>query len=343
MIGRAVLACVAMCLGALSAWGQPRPAEPLPPLNVVVTIPPLKGLVQPLLPMGSTLTVLMPPGKGEHGYEFKPADLAALSKADVVVSIGLGLEPNLGAVLKKTARLHRQEVGFGLVVGLEPAPGDAKAGDDHAGHDHADHEGHDHADHEGHAHHGPDQHLWLDPVLCADLVPVVAQAVVKALETKTGLTELQREELVRSEAVHLVAVTRVDEAWRRRLAPLAGRAIVTHHDAFSRPAERYGLRVAGVVRASHSTEPTPGQVAAVVEAIRKEGVRTIFIEPQFDPKAAKRIATAAGVEVGTLDPLGDGDWFKLMELNLAALEVGLGDPEPAKPGETGKPDDKRKP
>ncbi|MCC6952053.1 MAG: zinc ABC transporter substrate-binding protein [Phycisphaerales bacterium] len=334
MIGRAVLACIAMGVSALSTSGQPRPAEPLPPLNVVVTIPPLEGLVQPLLPMGSTLTALMPPGKGEHGYEFKPADLAALSKADIVVSIGLGLEPNLDEVLKKTARPDRQEVGFGRVVGLEPAAGGA--------HDHAepDHEGHDH---EGHAHHGPDQHLWLDPVLCADLVPVLAQAVVKSLESKSGLTELQREELVRAEAVHLVAVTRVDEAWRKRLAPLAGRAIVTHHDAFSRPAERYGLRIAGVVRASHSTEPTPGQVAEVVQAIRKEGVRTIFIEPQFDPKAAKRIATAAGVEIGTLDPLGGGDWFKLMETNLAALERGLRDPEPAKPAPSASTQDDRKP
>lgn len=339
MIGRALLAWVAMGTTAWSASGQPRPAEPLPPLSVVVTLPPLKGLVQPLLPIGSTLTVLMPPGKAEHGYEFKPADLAALSKADVVVSIGLGLEPNLDDVLKKTARPVRQEVGFGRVVGLEPAAG---GGHDHEGHDHA---GHDHEapDHEGHAHHGPDQHLWLDPVLCADLVPVLAQAVVKSLEGKSGLTELQREELVRAEALHLVAVTRVDEAWRKRLAPLAGRAIVTHHDAFSRPAERYGLRIAGVVRVSHGTEPTPGQVAEVVRAIKKEGVRTIFIEPQFDPKAAKRIATAAGVEVGTLDPLGDGDWFKLMETNLAALEKGLRDPEPATPAAPAKPEDTRKP
>lgn len=339
MIGRAVLASIAMGVSALSTSGQPRPAEPLPPLNVVVTIPPLKGLVQPLLPMGSTLTALMPPGKGEHGYEFKPADLAALSKADIVVSIGLGLEPNLDEVLKKTARAGRHEVGFGRVVGLDPTAGGA--------HDHAepDHEGHNHEghDHEGHAHQGPDQHLWLDPVLCADLVPVLAQAVVESLEGKSGLTELQREELVRAEAVHLVAVTRVDEAWRKRLAPLAGRAIVTHHDAFSRPAERYGLRIAGVVRASHSTEPTPGQVAEVVQAIKHEGVRTIFIEPQFDPKAAKRIATAAGVEIGTLDPLGDGDWFKLMEANLAALERGLRDPEPAKPAPSAPPQDDRKP
>lgn len=334
-----MLACVAAGIAVGVAAGQPRPAEPLPPLDVVVTIPPLKGLVQPLLPMGSTLTVLMPPGRGEHGYEFKPADLAALSKADVVVFIGLGLEPNLDAVLRKTARPHRQEVGFGRVVGLEPAAGDAKV-DDHAGHDHAGHDHDDHGGHEGHAHAGPDQHLWLDPVLCADLVPVVAQAVVKSLETKTGLTALQREELARTEAVHTVAVTRVDEAWRKRLAPLAGRAIVTHHDAFSRPAERYGLRVAAVVRGSHSTEPTPGQVAEVVRAVKKEGVRTIFIEPQFDPKAAKRIATAAGVGVGTLDPLGDGDWFKLMEANLAALEKGLGEPDAAQPG---KADSARKP
>ena len=49
----------------------------------------------------STVTVLMQPGKSEHGYEFTPADVAALATADLVVYVGLGLEGRIEATLKK--------------------------------------------------------------------------------------------------------------------------------------------------------------------------------------------------------------------------------------------------
>lgn len=330
-IGRAMGLAV-MVVGVLGsgAWGQPRPAEPLPPLKAVVTVAPLKGLLEPLLPLGSEVKVLMTPGRSEHGYEFTPEDLAALTSADVVVRVGLGLEPKVAEVLRRQPRATREEVCFARVVGLEPQATEAagtSGGEPAPGPTPAGHEGHDHAAHEDHDHeaHGPDPHLWLDPALCADLVPVMAIAVTRALEHKAPLTDLQREELVRVEALQIVKVTNVDEAWRARLAAVKGRAMVTHHDAFSRPAARYGFRIAAVIRGSESAEPGPGDVASIVASIRREGVRTIFVEPQFNKDAAERIARAAKVRTATLDPLGDGDWFALMQKNLDALVRGLGD------------------
>ena len=70
---------------------------------------------------------------------------------------------------------------------------------------------------------------------------------------------------------------------------------------------------------------TPQAVAATVDAIKKEGVKVVFVEPQYDRTAAQRIAEAAGVRVAVLDPLGDGDWFKMMRGNLEALVKALGE------------------
>jgi zinc transport system substrate-binding protein len=313
-----------MALAAGAASAQPRPAETLPTLKVVVTVPPLKGLVEPLLPLGSEVRVLMAPGRSEHGYEFTPADVRAVAEADIVAYIGLGLEPRIKEVLGKGGAPGRQAVGFGRAVGLEgdePAETPKEAEEGTKDHDHHDHDGHDHDghDHDGH-HHGPiDPHLWLDPVLCMDYAGAMGAAVVKALESKADLTELQRQELARAEAVHTVALGRMEAKWRSALQPFAGRAIVTHHAAFGRPAERYGIRIAASVRGREGAEPGPGEIQSLVEAVRREKVGTIFVEPQFDAKAARRIAAACGAEVATLDPLGDGDWFKLMEANLAAL------------------------
>src|SRR5882724_10246857 len=82
------------------------------PLKVVVTIAPLKGLVEPLLPEGSTVTVLMQPGKSEHGYEFTPGDVAAMAKADLFVYVGLGLEGRIEAAAKRQASADHQVLCF---------------------------------------------------------------------------------------------------------------------------------------------------------------------------------------------------------------------------------------
>src|SRR5947209_8212964 len=80
-----------------AAGGDPGGAHPL---RAVVTIAPLGGLVRPLLPAGAELTVLMPPGRSEHGYEFSPADMALAGSCDLLVYVGLNLEPRLRAAVQ---------------------------------------------------------------------------------------------------------------------------------------------------------------------------------------------------------------------------------------------------
>jgi hypothetical protein len=55
----------------------------------------------------------------------------------------------------------------------------------------------------------------------------------------------------------------------------------------------------------------------------------VFVEPQRNQAAPRRIAAAAKVRLGVLDPLGNGDWIGMMEANLAALVEGLGDEKAA--------------
>ena len=95
-------------------------------------------------------------------------------------------------------------------------------------------------------------------------------------------------------------INKLDEEYRTRLAPLKGRAIVTHHNAWRRIADRYGLTVAAVMREAEGAEMTPQATAATVDAIRKQGVKAVFVEPQFDPGTAKQIADSAGVKIAML-------------------------------------------
>jgi len=327
------------------AWSAPAAfGGAAAPLRVVVTIAPLRGLVEPLLPAGGEVRVLMRPGRSEHGYEFTPADVGAIARADLVVYIGLNLESGFEAALARPAAGTRRVVCVGEAVGVEGVKGvdgseggaaagkegTEHAGQDHEGHGHEEkgHEGHGHDahGHDGHDHDDPtaiDPHVWLDPVLVARLVPVLRGAVEGAIRERGGWDDAAAARLDAAERDLLARVVAVDKAWSERLEPMRGRAIVTHHNAFGRPAARYGFRVAAVIRGVEGAEPTPGAIAEVVDAVRREGVPVIFVEPQFDAGAARRIAAAAGVRVGRLDPLGDGDWFALMKANLDALVDGL--------------------
>jgi zinc transport system substrate-binding protein len=347
---RVALAFMLTLLVAAVACAQQNGVKPCP-LRVVVTIAPLKGLVEPLLPDGSTVTVLMQPGKSEHGYEFTPADVAAVAKADLVVYVGLGLEGRIEEAAKRQSAGGRRVVCFADAVGIKPGP--AQDGEDE--HQEKGDEKKEPKGGEGHHHHEHeagyvDPHLWLDPVLVGKLIDVLEPKVHAATELSTtggcgwgvDVKALQQEfERASAAATDLrERIQAVDKEWTDRLAPLKGRSVVTHHNAFSRPAERYGFKVAAVIREFETSEPSPGDIAKVVEAIRKEHVKTIFVEPQFNGAAAERIAAKAGVKVGHLDPLGDGDWFKMMKSNLDALVAGLSDDaraaKPAEPGGGGK-------
>lgn len=304
----APVASAAAVVGGVGGEAAPRIDGPA--LAAVVTVPALKSFVEPLLPVGSTVTILMQPGRSEHGYEFTPTDLRALAKADVVMYVGLGLEPQVAEFLERREDSSRRVIVFADAVGIEIP------------------EGHEHSD-PGHVHgpgcnHGPvDQHLWLDPVLCAELIPSVRRAVEQELVERKELTVDRREALKRAEESLRARIMGVDAAWREGVKAFAGKAIITHHNAFGRPAERYGFEVAEVIHANPTVEPSPAEIAAVAKAVRERKVGAIFVEPQFNPAVAERIAKTAEARIGRLDPLGTGDWFTLMEQNLRSLRTTL--------------------
>ena len=292
-------------------------------IRVIVTIPPLVGLMQSIAPDGVKVTGLMQPGQSEHGYEFRPSDMKALGDCDVVAYVGMGLEPGVAKFLAKGSSERRRVVVLGEVLGLQKVD-DSPKPHDHKADEKGDHHGHDHDEHEA-----PDVHIWLDPVLVRQCIPHLADAMKHAIARRGAEWAGADKEIDDKVAATLKMVDALHERFQVELAPFRGRSIVTHHAAFGRLAARYDIKIAEVIRHFESAEPTPGQLDEVIRAIREQNVKTIFVEPQFNAKAAQRIAETAKVRLGHLDPLGDGDWFKLMETNLQELVKGLSDTPPS--------------
>jgi zinc transport system substrate-binding protein len=99
--------------------------------------------------------------------------------------------------------------------------------------------------------------------------------------------------------------------------------VVVQHDAFRYFARRYGLVVVGVLSHGGAQEVGSRTFLALVEKGKKEGVRLVLAEPQFQGKAIRTLAEAIGARVAVLytDTLDDRvrSYLNLLDHNRKAL------------------------
>lgn len=308
-----ILTALVACGGRTSTT----PDAPDAALRIAATIPPLEWIARGLAPEGAEVSVLLPPGASEHGYEPPPSRIAEFVRADVVLAVGMGLDPAAERALRASPKGGRAVVVFAEAAGVARAAAEA-----HAAHDHAD------PNHEDtHQRAEADPHLWLDPALMPAMVNATRDAIARQLARRGAGDDALASLDARRDAM-LAEIGSVDAAYRERLAPFRGGAIVSAHDSMRRLADRYGLRVVGVIHAHEGAEPTPGEILRAAQGLRDATHRAILIEPQSGRAAADRLAKDTGAPVAMFDPLGSGDpgsggWPGVMRANLDALVEAL--------------------
>ncbi len=345
---------------AIAAPGSAAAATTAAPLSVVVTIAPLRIITERIVPPGSTIEQLIPNGVSEHGYEIPPGKLRLLSRADLLVQVGGGLEPQVDKAVaaapkpstKPNAAPGTTTTPARRIVRLESLAQAGGDSDKHADHDH-DHDHADHADHAASPAQAPaapakphvhtedcdhsadnDPHWWLDPMQVEKLASEIARQTLAALKPRLSAEQYAAAETninARAQAV-IADIRQLDADYTAALAGKAHRTLVVTHDAWGHLARRYNLTTVPL-KGLTATEPTMASLKAASEAVTSKKLTTIFIEPQLSPAAAKRIAESTGARTALLDPLGTGDWFVMMRSNLAAIAASLPD-APSAPSST---------
>ncbi len=311
---------VASCFQpALSATA---PTKPPRPISIVVSIPPLKGIAVELAKgINVNVQTLIPVGVSEHGYEIPASKFRAIAKADIIIYVGLGLEPGLAKYLKDhpaDIRTPREQVEFAALI-PEPAA-DSKAPALEHNHDEP---GHIHGPDCDHDHHTADPHLWLDPANMKLLVPAVRAALERVLKKQGEYSADAKKSLDEAETSLMARIGEIDTAYSTTLAKATSRTIVVAHNAYSLLARRYNLETIAIA-GLHASEPTTSDVKRAIETITSKKASVVYVEPQLSRNAAQRVAKATGSKVLVLDPVGGEDWFAMMNKNLDALAAGLG-------------------
>jgi ABC-type Zn uptake system ZnuABC Zn-binding protein ZnuA len=90
--------------------------------------------------------------------------------------------------------------------------------------------------------------------------------------------------------------------------PVTNRKLVMFHDAFPYFARAYGITIVGVAVEAPGQDPSAGEIARLIEAIKAAGVKAIFSEAQFPTQLVDQLARETGATiVANLydDALGD--------------------------------------
>jgi zinc transport system substrate-binding protein len=170
-----------------------------------------------------------------------------------------------------------------------------------------------------------DPHVWLDPVLAKTEASVISQALIKVdpihkTEYQKNLSELNRK------------LTDLDNEYRSGLKTCSQAQIVTSHAAFGYLAAEYGFKQIAITGLSPDSEPSPSQLANIVNQAKTNQIKYIFFESLTSPKLSQMIASETGAKTMVLNPIegltpddvaAGRDYLSIMRDNLVNLRLAM--------------------
>jgi zinc transport system substrate-binding protein len=269
---------------------QDAPAQHL--VKVFVSVLPQVYLAERVGGGRITVETLVPPGQSPETYAPTTKQMVRLAEADLFFRAGVPFE---NVLLPKIEASFR---GLEVVDTRRGIPLQKHAQDDR-----------DHAAGE------EDPHLWLSPPLALKLAENMLAALLRADPAGKSVYEANFAGLAADlENLHR-QLTEV-------LAPVRGRKLFVFHPAFGYFCAAYGLEQVAIE--SGGREPSPRQLARLIETAKRENVRVIFVQPQFSPQSAASVARGINGAVIAIDPLSRDYIRNLMEM-AEAVKTALAD------------------
>ncbi|ABB23029.1 metal ABC transporter solute-binding protein, Zn/Mn family [Pelodictyon luteolum] len=247
-------------------------------MQVVVSIQPLAWFAGRIAGSRAVVQVMVPPGGSPHTYEPLPRQMALLRHAALFLKAGSGVEFELDWMprfLKLNPALMVCDASEGVQL-LEMGG-----------------EGHDGSNDHTH-NHRMDPHFWLDPSNGLMIADNVARCMAEADPEHAG-------EYLANAGVLKAELRELDASIRTILGPFQGCSFLVFHPAWGYYAHAYGLRQ--IAAESGGKELTPRQMQQVIDQARSEGIRVVFVSPEFSSSQASTIATGIGGLTRSVDPL----------------------------------------
>jgi ABC-type Zn uptake system ZnuABC Zn-binding protein ZnuA len=267
-----VLGVIAL-LAALPA-GPALARDPSTKLKVVTTVAPHADLVREIAGDRVDLVQMIPDGTDSHTFEPRPSDVRFLQEADLIILNGLHLE----TPTQRLADANKKPDTQYLVLGDSTiSPADyiydfsfpASKGD-------------------------PNPHLWLNVAYARNYAQLIANQ----------LGQMDPDNADYYQANFATLAGRLDQLDQAIFAavqvlPANNRKLLTYHDSWAYFGRRYGMDVIGAVQPSDFSEPSPREVAALIDQVRATGVPAIFGSEVYPSKVLEVIGRETGAQYVT--------------------------------------------
>ena len=246
-----------------------------------------------------TVSTLVGPDEDTHAFNPKPSDIKTILASKLVVSNGLGFEPWANKLVKSAG--YKGDV-LTATKGLKTRT----------------------MQEDGHVE--ADPHAWQNPNHVITYVRNIATALSKADPAGASTFEANAEAYVKE----LQAL----DTWAKEqfaAIPQSKRKVITSHDAFGYLAARYDLTFLAPQGVNTETEPSAKQVARLIQQIKREKIRAVFVENMSNPKLIDQLSKDAGAKLGAslyadaLSPAGKpgATYLQMMRHNVTQLVAGM--------------------
>lgn len=244
-----------------------------------------------------------------HFVEPKPSFVLKLQKADLLVVVGLQLEIGWLPPLinqSRNARIQPGAAGYldvsasSKILDIPTTQVTRAMGDVHP---------------------LGNPHYWLDPGN--------GRRIAKAIQDK--LSEMQPKEAPYfaqryAEFDHRLADA--EKGWETKMAPFRGRKVITYHRSWPNFCDRFGLVVVDYVEPKPGIPPSPSHTLALINTMKREGIKLILVEPYFDLRTPNSVADKVDGQVVVLMPSVGGvkevkDYFQLFDYDINLLASAL--------------------
>jgi ABC-type Zn uptake system ZnuABC Zn-binding protein ZnuA len=249
------------------------PPSPGGRASVLATTTLIADLAAGVAGADASVEAIAPAGASIEDFAPKPEDARKVARATVILVNGLALDRWVGPLLRNASSDAR------IVTLSDDLPRLGVGESDNA---------------DINANGNP--HYWFDVTYAKTYVERIRDVLVSA-------DPAHRDGYASRATTYLAELDRLDSEIKTKIAqiPPARRKLVTSHDAFPYFAKAYGLTVIGFTQPEEGKEPSPAELAQLVEKVKKEQVPAIFSEAQVSARLAETLAREAGVRAVVTD------------------------------------------
>lgn len=272
-------------------------------LRVAASILPLADFARQVGGKNVDVLTVVPPGANPHTFSLTPQRVRSLAEIEVLVINGLGMEYWLEELVDNTIQPVM------IINTSRDIPDSALTGlsNTHLAH----HKEVGQKTGRGNA----NPHIWLNPDFAIQQVRNIRDGFIKA-------DTLHREAYERNTNAYIAKLQQLDQTIQSRVDSWKHHTFISYHAAWTYFSDRYGLRQVAVIQKAPGVEPSPQDIATVIEIADKVDSKTIFAAPQMSLKTVNMVATETGMNVLALDPLGNKEidtYLKLMKHNVSMM------------------------